>query len=277
MGTLDAFAMKCGYYDCAPAIAFNPGSMIEEWVEVELTQGLQYSWVDSRIAVGNSILLAQDGYLFELEIGDFGVSLGETLADYTVTSISAGYAHTCATTSEEASFCWGNNSHGQLGHGVENGDVGYSAYPLEVLLPGEAMDIIITGANHSCGYGISGDVYCWGSNTNGELGLLVTGSESSMVYGNMTGTSEHLIDFSHFDYGIDYFKLDLGSANGTELSWNSTGYKLAMEEQTIKDRAVHVDNLGGASSHFVQIGYVDVKGVLGRKCEHHVRVLRWHN
>jgi alpha-tubulin suppressor-like RCC1 family protein len=39
-----------------------------------------------------------------------------------VGSISAGFVHSCAVTSDGTGWCWGRNAYGQLGDGTTSGD-----------------------------------------------------------------------------------------------------------------------------------------------------------
>lgn len=81
--------------------------------------------------------------------------------------VSTDDGHTCATVNGQL-FCWGSNTSGQLGTG-DNAD---QARPLQVA--GDFIDKYVTkvstGKNHTCGI-MYGKLYCWGSNTSGQLGL----------------------------------------------------------------------------------------------------------
>ncbi len=86
----------------------------------------------------------------------------------TVTRIVSGDYHTCAIADEEL-YCWGDNAWGQLGNNSTT-DV-YS--PIKINTPGNlaniTVDDIATGYGHLCAIG-QGLLYCWGSNSIGQIG-----------------------------------------------------------------------------------------------------------
>lgn len=88
--------------------------------------------------------------------------------------VAAGADHTCVATAAEEVVCWGENLNGQSGDAdalcTESCRVG------PTVVPGvpSAVDIA-AGQRHSCALTASGDVFCWGSNQNGQLGVAVGG------------------------------------------------------------------------------------------------------
>lgn len=87
-------------------------------------------------------------------------------SDVPFTSLTAGYEHTCGLSGGTA-YCWGLNSDGQLGNG-DDSPLG-SNTPLAVV-GGYAFEQIAAGSFHTCGLTENGSAYCWGQNSNGELG-----------------------------------------------------------------------------------------------------------
>lgn len=88
-----------------------------------------------------------------------------------VTRIATGYHHTCAVLVDKTLWCWGHNSYGQLG----NGNIAISvSLPVQVQTnanqPLERIAHITAGEYHTCALTDTGAVYCWGSNTFGQLG-----------------------------------------------------------------------------------------------------------
>ena len=82
-----------------------------------------------------------------------------------VYSPTAGTSHSCALTANEA-WCWGNNTHGQLGDGTTT----QALKPVKVQgLPEGTISSITAGDNHTCAL-VDDVAWCWGYGANGELG-----------------------------------------------------------------------------------------------------------
>lgn len=92
-------------------------------------------------------------------------------------SISAGGAHTCAVTTGGQAYCWGQNSHGQLG----NGSTAINVPTPTAVAGGLTFKSISAGTDFSCGVTRSNDAYCWGLDAQGQLGDggPITGSTTS--------------------------------------------------------------------------------------------------
>lgn len=104
-------------------------------------------------------------------------------------SVSQGGYSTCGMTDQGLGYCWGNNYYGQLGLGntttvntpqtvVMGGNSQIPSGTKLIAISGGYDDD--GGANAMfCGMSDLGNVYCWGSNTYGQLGYGVTGGISS--------------------------------------------------------------------------------------------------
>lgn len=82
-----------------------------------------------------------------------------------VTQVAAGELHTCAVTSANTLYCWGDNQMGQLGHGTA--DAGDSKPALTNV--GNAYSLC-AGKSHTCVRTYNSTVLCWGSNALGQTG-----------------------------------------------------------------------------------------------------------
>ena len=86
----------------------------------------------------------------------------------TIISVGAGLSHTCGVTSSNAVQCWGRNILGGLG----NNSTIDSTTPVTVRTSISNLTGVLdvsAGTFHNCARR-SSDVYCWGGNSNGELG-----------------------------------------------------------------------------------------------------------
>lgn len=98
-----------------------------------------------------------------------------------VTLVAAGGKHTCAIKDADGSvWCWGGNAYGQLGDGTKK----QRSTPARIKgLDGQRVVQISGGIEHACALTEAGEAYCWGSNEDGQLGVLdandkpITGSD----------------------------------------------------------------------------------------------------
>lgn len=83
--------------------------------------------------------------------------------------LSAGRTHACAVLYDGRARCWGDNQYGQLGDGT----LIDRSMPRTVLwgAGGSSLVRIAAGWYHTCATTNAGEVTCWGSNTNGQLGI----------------------------------------------------------------------------------------------------------
>ena len=75
-------------------------------------------------------------------------------------------AHSCAIDNDDAMWCWGDNSFGQLGNPTVTGS---TANPVRVA-GGMVFSTITAGGLHTCGLTAQGEAYCWGDNAVGQIG-----------------------------------------------------------------------------------------------------------
>jgi alpha-tubulin suppressor-like RCC1 family protein len=93
-------------------------------------------------------------------------------------SIAAGDEHTCGLTAVGKAYCWGSNTVGQLGNGTTTS----TSTPVAVAdgPTGPLRFIgIAASAGTTCGVTRDHAGYCWGFNSNGQLGNGTTASTST--------------------------------------------------------------------------------------------------
>ncbi len=81
--------------------------------------------------------------------------------------ITSGHRHVCVLLHTDDIKCWGSNNKGQLGL-TAGSFIGAPISPIG--LPNKPVASIDAGASHTCATYDDGDVWCWGSNQDGELG-----------------------------------------------------------------------------------------------------------
>ena len=120
----------------------------------------------------------------------FAPSLVKNSASFV--TVAAGGFHTCAIAPDGKAFCWGDNTTGELGDPtfVQSQSVvpipvsgGLTFKSITVGGGGDAGDYYYYGPSafgYSCGITTDGVAYCWGQNTQGELGTsILVGSSAA--------------------------------------------------------------------------------------------------
>lgn len=98
--------------------------------------------------------------------------------------VSVGQGHVCAVAEGGALYCWGRNTSGQLGLG---------GGPVQVRVP-TLVDAsaryrrVAAAMNHSCAIREDGSLFCWGSESDGQLGLGTPELDRSDLPRQVSGT-----------------------------------------------------------------------------------------
>ena len=88
-----------------------------------------------------------------------------------VSSIALSQASSCAITTTGRTICAGSDGSGNFGRGSAGPLVNSSVTDVTPFHPSGGYTKISMGGFHSCGIHTSGQLYCWGANTFGELGI----------------------------------------------------------------------------------------------------------
>ena len=100
-----------------------------------------------------------------------GATPAEVVGGRRFRQVRAGYSHTCAITRANVAYCWGDNLYGQLGDGTTTGDGPFNSRATPVRVLGGLHGPASGGGVHTCGVTQTDQVYCWGLNENGQLGV----------------------------------------------------------------------------------------------------------
>lgn len=117
-----------------------------------------------------------------------------TVAAERFSSVTSGGGHACALNVGGFAYCWGRDEAGQLGDAQNV----HSTTPIPVRGPVSARDSLLrysavsAGGVHTCGVATDGSIWCWGSNTSGQLGLGAGSPASSSQPARVQGTVGHL-------------------------------------------------------------------------------------
>ncbi|XP_006867837.1 PREDICTED: E3 ISG15--protein ligase HERC5 [Chrysochloris asiatica] len=115
------------------------------------------------------LILSSDGKPFEYNFSIEHARFQCVLQEKSIIQIACGDHHSLALSKGGELFAWGQNLHGQLGVGRI---VGSTSTPQIVThLTGVPLVQISAGEAHSMALSMSGNIYSWGKNDFGQLGL----------------------------------------------------------------------------------------------------------
>jgi alpha-tubulin suppressor-like RCC1 family protein len=115
-----------------------------------------------------------------------------------VSSLSAGFEHSCAITTKGAALCWGLNNLGQLGNGTATN----ASAPVGVTGLTSGMASISAGYTHTCVVTMAGGAGCWGYNGKGQIGSGSAGNTVAPVT-PVTGLASGVVLVSAAQVGDD--------------------------------------------------------------------------
>src|SRR5712664_3419082 len=103
----------------------------------------------------------------------------------TATRVVTGAEHACALLEDSTVRCWGAGDSGQRGDGTFNNS---STVPVAVVGSNGAGALtgavtVVTGGYHSCALLGDGTMWCWGRNTQGQLGNGTAGTQCAQTPG----------------------------------------------------------------------------------------------
>ena len=90
--------------------------------------------------------------------------------------MSAGWNHTCGTTTAGKAYCWGYGGEGALGNGT-----GTNRFSPRAVSGTRTYSRVFASGAHTCGVTNGGKAFCWGGNYSGELGDGTTSTRMTPV------------------------------------------------------------------------------------------------
>jgi hypothetical protein len=114
-----------------------------------------------------------------------------------ITGITTGDKHSCALLENGTIMCWGDNNFGQLGI---NSTTSSPNPELSNINPTENIVGITSGSDHTCAAINDGTLYCWGDNSDGQIG---DGTTTTRLTPTSTTLSGELIHFEDRDIDGD--------------------------------------------------------------------------
>jgi alpha-tubulin suppressor-like RCC1 family protein len=180
--------------------------------------------------------------------------------------IDVGNYHVCANSLAGGGYCWGKNDFGQLGNGTNNN----SSVPFAVndagVLAGKTIVATSAGYNHTCVVDSVGQVYCWGYNSQGQLGNGASGTNNNPIPTAVVTTGPIS--------GKKVIKINGGNSHTCALTldglifcWGGNNYgQLGTDNTTDSFTPVQLTNSGPASGKTwvdISAGYAHSCGLTG--------------
>lgn len=109
------------------------------------------------------------------------VSTTGVLSGKTIKKVSAGNSFTCVVASDDMGYCWGSGTNNRLGRSSTSNSLVPIALTSTGMLSGKTLKDIAAGDLYGCALASDSQVYCWGSNASGQLGV-----NSSAIMGALT-------------------------------------------------------------------------------------------
>jgi regulator of chromosome condensation (RCC1) repeat-containing protein/Regulator of Chromosome Condensation (RCC1) repeat protein len=179
----------------------------------------------------------------------------QDLDPHPLSSITTGGSHACGIAdsgglspgSKGTAFCWGDNSHGQLGGRDPNDPLDSTPWPVAPPVSGAVLwKLLSAGETHTCGVTVTDETYCWGDNIYGQLGdgtttqsaqpvLVAGGVRFVALSAGDAHTCGVAVDSSAYCWGVnEEGELGIGSAAGPENCSPQAGFNVACSRHPVR-------------------------------------------
>lgn len=102
------------------------------------------------------------------------VNSSGSLNGLAIKNIGTGSAHSCAIASDDKVYCWGHNAMGQIGDNTTTNRLAPTPVYTSGVLGGKQLISVSLSYRHTCAVSSDSKQYCWGMNSNGQLGDTTT-------------------------------------------------------------------------------------------------------
>lgn len=141
--------------------------------------GADTDWVSVSTGEEHTCALKRDGSIWctggngrgQLGLGDLAARASFTKVSLPAQALSltATANFTCVTLADASARCWGDNLEGQAG--LEDARPGADQLTPQRVKGEQRWSLLAAGQGHTCGLDFDGAVWCWGRNTEKNLGL----------------------------------------------------------------------------------------------------------
>jgi alpha-tubulin suppressor-like RCC1 family protein len=166
-----------GAGELGDGLGYDAGNRLDHALAPQVVPGLDHV---TAIAAGlaHTCVVRDDGHVECWGINSYG-QLGDGTTERSskpvrvgvlsdAVSLAGGTSFTCAIQTGKTVTCWGANYSGQLGDGTKSDAPALAPVPVKNLTN---VIAITAGTYHTCALVEGGDVFCWGKNDHGQLGL----------------------------------------------------------------------------------------------------------
>ncbi len=145
------------------------------------------------------------------------------------TQVSAGGFHTCALVGANV-YCWGADYYGQLGDNITlpASSSAASPTPIEVKTTSSTFLAGVTqvsaGGSHTCAVKSDNTAWCWGRNTEGQLGNNPTSNSSLALQVKGVSGISYLTNVTQVSAGAYHSCAVTSAMSGNTYCWGSNSY-----------------------------------------------------
>ena len=163
------------------------------------------------------------------------VEIGALPAGTRFVQLSAGQAQTCGVTGAGTAYCWGSEASGELGDGGGAASTQQTPVIVTPLPAGTTLAEVHATFNHVCARTTTGTAFCWGADTDGQLGNGATaGAQASPSPVTMPANTQFtaIAALAQTSCAV--------SGTGTAFCWGSDGFGRLGNGATTGDQPIPV-------------------------------------